>query len=84
MKSSREILAEVRLLREMIPVGPNAAGTRHKIELTIEELVDGVDTSSDEWAEMNCSEHDVVYAARNWKNGWAEQRPSEGWEGLVE
>ena len=78
-----QIAAEVAILKTLKPVGPFAIKTAKSIELMIEELEHGVDQTSDEWSELNDEQQDVVNVTMLWKTGHHNDRPSQGWGGLV-
>jgi hypothetical protein len=85
MRTPEEIQYEVAVLRALVPTGPFAFSTKHKIELAIDELTDReFDQCSIEFEVLPDSDKEIIEAATLWIEGMIEDRPSEGWEGLVE
>jgi hypothetical protein len=84
MRNQSEIDEEIFALKALKPVGMFRRQTQKKIDLTIEELEDGVDDTAGEWSELSDDEQATVHDARCWKNSGGEGRPSDGWGTLVE
>ncbi len=84
MRSKQEIDAEIAALQALKPVGKFKTKTLLSIGAALEELIDGVDQTSEEWWELNASQHDIVQQTVMWKAGDTDKRPSEGWGALVE
>lgn len=84
MRTQIEIADEISRLKALKPTGIWAKQTRSKILIAIEELEHGVDDTADEWNELSSSEQDTVMEARQWKDSIRDDKPSEGWDSLVE
>lgn len=82
-RTKQEIQNEIAALKALKPIGPHAARTKEKIRLSIEELQFGVDDTAGELEELDESEQDIVFNTRDWKQARINDRPSEGWRGLV-
>jgi len=82
-RTQPEIDAEIAALKSLIPIGQFTRRTQMKIDLAIEELKDGIDTTAPEWDELGESLQDVVMQTTMWKEGDTDSRPSEGWGDLV-
>jgi hypothetical protein len=50
-----------------------------QLDLQIEELQHGIDDTAGEWEELDSSEQDAVFEARDWKEGASDEAPSSGW-----
>ena len=84
MRTKQEIAAEIAALKALKPVrGQWQAKTKHSIELAIEELEHGYDTTAAEFSELSDSHQDVINSARMWKEGDSNDKPSESWGALV-
>lgn len=84
MRTKQEIETEIAALKALKPAGPLKDYTAGAITAEIEELVNGVDDTADEFEEMPENEQEAVWAARDWKDGDSDKKPSEGWGQLVE
>jgi len=84
MRTPQEIATEIAALKALKPVGPFKDKTAGGIAAALEELVNGVDDTADEFEEMEENEQKFVWAARDWKDGDSSEKPSEGWGQLVE
>ena len=86
MRTQQEIETEIAALKALKPVGPFKDRTAGSITAALEELINGVDDTADEFEEMPENEQDMVWAARKWKwnEGKSDEKPSEGWGRLVE
>lgn len=83
-RTEKEIASEITALKPLKPVpGPFQQKTQRSIELAIEELEFGVDDTADEWNDLSDEQQDIVNTARNWKDGFSTDKPSEGWGLLV-
>lgn len=79
MRTKEEIQQEVARLKALKPIGKFMYRTVQTIKLAIEELEHGYDDTAPEFYELEESQRDMIWTARNWKNGDNDQRPSEGW-----
>jgi hypothetical protein len=84
MRTPQEIETEIAALKALKPVGPFKDKTAGSIAAAIEELLNGVDDTADEFEEMPENEQQLVWDARYWKDGDSDEKPSEGWGQLVE
>ena len=84
MRTKEEIDTEIAALKALRPTGPHKKNTENMIDMAIEELQYGVDDTAEEWMELSDNHRDSVMTARRWKEGESNERPSQGWEGLVE
>jgi len=83
MRTPQEIEAEIAALKALKPVGPFKDKTAGIIAAAIEELLNGVDDTADEFEEMPENEQEMVWHARDWKDGVSSSKPSEDWGQLV-
>lgn len=84
MRTQKEIAKEIKALKSLKPIrGQWQTKTQRSIDFAIEELEHGYDDTSEEFAELSDSHQDVIMAARRWKEGASDERPSEGWGALV-
>ena len=83
MRTQQEIKAEIEALKVLKPIGRFADKTSESIALQIEELVCGVDQTSDEWEELTEEQQSLVNNTIEWKEGRAKNPPSKEWCGLV-
>ncbi len=84
MKATKEqIAAEIAALEALKPIGRFAAKTAGTIEIQIDALKNGVDETSAEWEEQGEEMQMAAMDAFNWREGYAKEKPSEGWGGLV-
>lgn len=83
MRTREQIDAEIANLRKLKPIGAFKQQTQAKIDLMIEELEHGYDQTSGEWNELCDAEQCAVVDAKNWKEGFSEDRPSQDWGALV-
>lgn len=78
-----EILAEIKALKALKPVGQFARKTTETISVIIDALEDRIDTTSDEFDELPDEQQMAALDAINWLHGHTNDRPSEGWGKLV-
>jgi len=82
-RTAKEIAAEIRALKRLVPVGVFAAKTRATIQIEIDALESGIDFTADEFFELPDEQQMAAQDAENWKNGDHDDAPSEGWGTLV-
>lgn len=78
-----QIAAEIAALQALKPSGPFARKTQGMIDDVIDALRNGIDTTAEEWDEMDREVQMLMLDADGWKHGQRSERPSAGWEGLV-
>ena len=79
-----EIDAEIKRLKRLTPVeGPYKRNVAESIAMAIEQLEEGVDTTTEEFANLPSVVTEAVYAARLWQEGSSKDRPSDGYGKLV-
>lgn len=85
MRTQEQIDAEIVALQGCKAYAPKTTlfgDDNHKnIDLQIEYLRGDIDTTADEFNEMEESEQSAVMDAEAWKLGMAEESPSSGWDG---
>jgi len=74
---------EIAALEALTPVGRFAMKTAGTIEIQVDALKHGVDETSIEWEEMGDEMQMAAMDAFNWREGYNDERPSQGWGGLV-
>lgn len=84
-RTPEEITKEIAALNALKPTGPFAKKTEETISLAIAELEGKeFDRTAGEWDELYDDQRDLLDAIQRWKAGEHDERPSTGWEGLVE
>lgn len=82
--TAEQIEAEIKALevcKEYVPKSNLFGENNHrKLDLQIEYLKEGIDTSSDEYFEMEDWERMAIYEAESWKEGDETISPSQGWD----
>lgn len=84
-RTPEEIAAEISALRALKPCGPWARRTAESIALQIDMLEGNIDTTADEFVcELTEEQQLLVCDVQTWMDGGNDEKPSEGWETLVE
>ena len=82
-RTKAEIAAEIAALKNLKPVGPFARKTQRTIAATVEALEDGIDETAEEWNELSYDAQSAALDAMRWRDGGTDEKPSEGFTGLV-
>lgn len=84
MRTKQEIQTEIEALKKLKPVGKFKNKTAATIARAIDELEGrSFDTTAAEFDELPCDQRDMIQQALDWKDGWNNDKPSEGWGTLV-
>lgn len=84
MRTQKEIQHEIVALLGLKPSGPAKHRIASKIKLAVEELSFGFDMTSGEFSELSEDEQSIISTARNWKDGFSSNRPSQAWGAIIE
>ena len=83
-KTKAEIAAEIARLEECKTFIPRLTmfeeNNHEKIDHQIEYLRGHIDTTADEWNELDESAQSAILEAQAWEEGESDESPSEGWE----
>lgn len=83
MRTKTEIDNEIAALKALKPLGLWKHKTQAALNAAIEELEFRVDQTAEEFHALSATEQNAIREANDWKNGFTDKRPSQGWEGLV-
>lgn len=82
--TQEEIKTEIEALKNLEPVGKFKNKTTATIARVIDELEErGNDMTIQEWDELPYEQRNMIQKALYWKEGWNNDKPSVGWDGLV-
>ena len=83
-RTKKEIAAEIKALeacKGYIPPQTSFGDDNFKIlDLQIEYLRFGIDTTADEWNDYSADEQSNILDAQAWQEGQADESPSSGWD----
>ena len=82
-RTKQEIDNEISRLRALRPIGALTSITVRMIAEAITELTFPFDRSATEWNELDKSTQKRLQKTADWRDGYSEERPSEGWGNLV-